>query len=164
MEKPIMSASSNSELAHPADFGGIDSVVRILLWSSIAYFLVSIITIPFAGSLWWGEMPLLALIQVPKLSSAIWFRTSVVMPWIVKLGYSAGSFSPDYLLARPYGLLFPYALFLIAMLLVLGVRFALVPRSQRRRTAVPFMVSLLLAIIDYLMILRFAGGPGFSMY
>lgn len=159
-----MTAFSKSDLAHPADFGGIDSVMRFLLWSSSVCFFISILTIPFAGSLWWGEIPLLALIQVPKLSLAIWFRSSVVMPWIVRLGYSAGSFSPDYLLARPYGLLFPYMLLLIVILLSLGVRLAMHREFQRDRTALLIVLCPFLVIVDYLMILQFANGPGFSMY
>src|SRR4028119_924563 len=69
-----------------------------------AYFVASILTLPFLDALWLGEVPVLALVQVPKTAFAGWLRTDVVMPAIVALGQSRGSFSPDYLLARPYAL------------------------------------------------------------
>ena len=159
-----MTGSGASDFVHSMDFGWINSVLRFLLRSSIIYFLVSIGTIPIAGSIWLGELPLLALIQVPKLAPAIWFRSYVVMPWIVKLGYSAGSFSPDYLMARPYGLLFPYVIFILLILLMLVLRLVLVPRLQRERMGILVFLSLFFAAGDYLMILWLAGGPGFTMY
>lgn len=83
-------------------------------WGALRFGLVccglSIVTLPFIDWVWLGEIPLLALIQSPKLTVAHWCRSEMVMPAIKSLGFSHGSFSPDYTLARPYGLLLTYAI------------------------------------------------------
>jgi len=81
----------------------IDVNARVLpLRSLLVYCAVSILTLPFINRVWFGEIPVIALIQVPKTRFVGWLRTDVVMPVIRMLGLSRGSFSPDYLLARPY--------------------------------------------------------------
>src|SRR3954468_21215999 len=73
-----------------------------------AYFVVSIITLPFLDALWLGELPLPGIVQLPKTAFAGWLRTAVVMPALGPLGRSRGSFSPDYMTARPYALAIAY--------------------------------------------------------
>src|SRR6185503_21078749 len=74
------------------------------LWVFIGYCGLSCLTLPFIGKFWLGELPVLATLQLPKIAVAGWLRTHVVMEAIQWLGLSKGSFSPDYILARPYAL------------------------------------------------------------
>ncbi len=131
----------------------------VLLKSLSAYGVVSALTLPLLDRLWLGEMPLLALIQVPKVEFAQWLCRNVVMTAIQRLGLSRGSFSPDYILARPYALAITY-------LLTLGILIATV--WVRTRKAAPYRhwsyVLIIVAFLDYWFTLIFAGGPGLSIY
>jgi hypothetical protein len=135
------------------------NVGTVVLSSLLVYCALSIMTLPFIDSLWLGEIPVIALIQVPKTAVAGWLRTHVVMPVIRMLGLSRGSFSPDYSVARPYALAIVYAV-------PLAIVFACV--RGRGETARPYrrwsLALLLLAVIDYCLTLRIAGGPGLSIY
>src|SRR5262245_30675924 len=77
---------------------------KLVLQLLAAYFVACIVTLPFVDSWWIGELPPLAVIQLPKTALADWLRSDVVMPMIRAFGLSRGSFSPDYGMARPYGL------------------------------------------------------------
>jgi hypothetical protein len=126
----------------------------------IAYLAVSCATLPFLNRVWFGEIPLLALVQLPKTGPAQWLRTEMVMPAIRALGWSRGSFSPDFLLARPYALGLAYGLFLSAILLA-----ALWGRRGRFHAGrVGLLILLGLAAVDFAMLLYFGGGPGLSIY
>jgi hypothetical protein len=131
----------------------------LLLRSLLVYCVLSILTLPFIDSLWLGEIPVIALVQVPKTFFAGWLRTDVVMPLIRTLGLSRGSFSPDYSLARPYALA-------IAYLLPLAIVFAFVRLrgEAARRYRLWSLALLLAAAIDFCLTLLLAGGPGLSIY
>ena len=73
------------------------SAWKIIFWCCIGYFLISALTLPFIGKVWFGEIPVLGLIQLPKVAVAKFFRKEVVMDLIRLLGFSSGSFSPDYI-------------------------------------------------------------------
>lgn len=132
-----------------------------VLWFSIGYGALSCLTVPFIRRFWIGEIPTLALIQMPKILVAEWLRTHVVMAAVKWLGFSSGSFSPDYILARPYALALAY---LLVMIIIGGIgwgfRFHFTDRKQR------FVVTIFLAtaVLDYLLTLIFAKGPGFTIY
>lgn len=68
----------------------------IVAWCASGDFAVSTLTLPFANVIWHGELPPLALIQLPKslLKSAV---HETLMFAIESLGMSRGSFSPDYI-------------------------------------------------------------------
>jgi hypothetical protein len=132
-----------------------------VLWFFAGYFALSCLTIPFAGRLWSGEIPVLALIQIPKIAVAEWLRTHVVMELITFLGFSSGSFSPDYLLARPYALAIAYLL-VIVVLSVLGWGFGFRLSDQRQRIATA--AFLVMVATDYVFTFTFGGGPGFTIY
>ena len=137
----------------PGDFG------TLVLQAVAAYFVASILTLPFLNAIWLGEVPLLALVQLPKVVLAGWLRTDVVMPAIGALGLSRGSFSPDYGMARPYALALAY-------LVVLGVLFGTLritgrmPRARFRWAC----VTLLVAAVDFAFTLWFADGPALTIY
>lgn len=130
-------------------FGGFGSLT---LKAVTAYFVVSSLTLPFIDALWMGEVPLLAVIQLPKTALAGWLRTDVVMPAIGALGLSSGSFSPDYVMARPYALAIAYLAFL--GLVFLSLWFTKQMKGSCRRW---LWITLIAAAIDFGFTLYFAG-------
>ncbi len=106
--------------------GSEDRFYRAVLIFMIGYYVVCTITLPFVGSWWLGEIPPLAIFQIPKLQFAGWLRTEVVMVAIRRLGWSRGSFSPDFIAARPYALAIAYAVPLIVVIVPIWVRTRLV--------------------------------------
>jgi hypothetical protein len=141
-----MSAATNSRA-----FG-------VFIRGLIYYCVISTVTLPFMNQLWLGELPLLAVIQLPKVSFAGWIRTEVVMEAIKWLGVSNGSFSPDYRMARPYALAIAYLLPLITIAL-LSVR----GRSARQMQKLA-LVLLAVATIDYFATLQFAAARSLTIY
>src|SRR5690349_13927469 len=111
-----------------------------VLWCFVGYCAISCLTLPFISRLWLGELPVLAVIQFPKLAIAGWLRTHVVMEAITFLGFSSGSFSPDYMLARPYALAIVH---LIPMVIVGVMGLYPVQRiaSRRRFVTVIFLLA-----------------------
>jgi hypothetical protein len=78
----------------------------LLVWLLVAltvYYVFSSITLPWADDLWWGEIPVLALFQIPK--STLFDRTS---NWMVKmafeLGIDRGSHSPTSIAVWPWAI------------------------------------------------------------
>ena len=134
-------------------------VFHVCLWFLVGYCCLSMLTLPFLNSLWLGEVPVLAVIQLPKTLPAIWARTGIVMPAIRVLGVSRGSFSPDYILARPYGLLLVY---LVPAAAIAGCAFVSTPAPKSGKR-LPALVLVLLSI-DYVLTLMLAGGPGLTVY
>ena len=63
----------------------------LALKGGLTYCVVSIVTLPFIGSVWLGEIPPLTLIQIPKIGLASWLRQHVGMEVIKMLGLSKGS-------------------------------------------------------------------------
>ncbi|MGQ0551826.1 MAG: hypothetical protein ACT4PU_01235 [Planctomycetota bacterium] len=134
-------------------------VLALCLKVLVLYFVVSMGTLPFVNAIWWGELPALAIPQLPKLFVASWLRTDVVMPAIAALGYSRGSFSPDFVLARPYALALAY-LFLCAGLLTAVWLRTRVTRSYRLWTC----LLIAAAAADYFLTLKFATQPALTLY
>src|SRR6266478_8860495 len=117
------------------------------------YLLASILTWPFLNRWWIGKLAALAVPQLPKVFFAEWFRVYVVMNLIKWLGFSAGSYSPDHIAARPYALALAYLIPLCILLTILFVRTRLAPSCRR-----PALVLVCLAIVDYFATLHFANG------
>jgi len=129
------------------------------LKAGLVWCVASIVTLPFVGAVWLGEIPLLALIQIPKITVAGWLRQHVVMEVIKMLGYSKGSFSPDYVMARPYGLALTYSIPLIVVSLSL-----LIPgcsSGRHRRLALIFFAALM---VDGAFTYIFADRRALSLY
>ncbi len=132
---------------------------RLALKGGLAYCVVSIVTLPFIGSVWLGEIPLLALIQLPKIGVASWLREHVVMEVIKMLGWSKGSFSPDYAMARPYGLGLAYSIPL--MLVSLSLLPPGCSSGRHRRLTLIFFAALL---VDGVFTYVFTDRRSFSLY
>jgi hypothetical protein len=124
------------------------------------YFVVSMLTLPFIGRLWFGEVPLLAIIQLPKTVFAIWLRKGIVMQAIVELGLSKGSFSPDYILARPYALAIVY---LIPMIIVAFFSWHRLKKFQVPPSR-PEILFFAVAVLDYVLTLVFGQSRGLTIY
>ena len=131
----------------------------LILKAMAGYFAISLLTLPFIDKWWTGRLPMLALIQLPKTALAQWLIRHVAMPTMSILGLSRGSFSPDYLLARPYALAAAYLIPLVLVLLIVWVRTRM---SGLLRTWACFLV--VLAIIDFLYTLQFAEYHGLTIY
>ena len=132
----------------------------LVLKALSAYLVVSVATLPFLDAIWIGELPVLALVQLPKIGLAERIRTGLVMPAIAALGMSSGSFSPDYLMARPYALAAAYLVALAPVLLLVAWRTRMARRHVRRWA----LILLAVAVVDFIATLSLAGGPGFSIY
>ena len=136
------------------------AVYVVLLRIFVAYFVISILTLPLLDAWWIGELPVLALVQLPKISLANWIRTELVMAAVRKLGLSRGSFSPDFSMARPYALAIVYSVPVGILLAVIRVRRTrLAPKNRRWRWAV-----LIAAVIDFAFTLFFASGHSLTIY
>ena len=126
----------------------------------IGYCGLSCLTLPFIGKFWLGELPVLATLQLPKIAVAGWLRTHVVMEAIQWLGLSKGSFSPDYILARPYALAIAY----VIPMLFIGAIWVWRFRALDRRCGWLTLGVLLAAVTDYVFTLAFANGRSLTIY
>jgi hypothetical protein len=92
-----------------------------------------------------------AVVQLPKIVVTGWLRTHLVMKAIKLLGFSRGSFSPDYMLARPYALAIAY---MIPTLVIgfMGLRRARFPFDRRGLLTLLFFIA---AAVDYVLTLTF---------
>lgn len=152
----------NPNLQSQADTGlraKRDIFVRVL-WFFVGWCALNCLTLPFIGRVWLGELPVLAVIQLPKIAVAGWLRTHVVMDVITFLGFSRGSFSPDYILARPYALALAY---LIPMA-VIGVSSLRRFRFSDERRGFVTVAFLSAAALDYVFTLIFADGRLLTIY
>lgn len=152
----------NPSLQSQAD-NGIRAKTDIILnfhWFFIGWCALSCLTLPFIGRVWLGQVPILAVIQLPKIAIAGWLRTHVVMETITFLGFSRGSFSPDYILARPCALALAY-LIPLAFIGVVSLR-----RFRFRDEQLGFLAVALpvMAVIDYVCTLIFADGRSLTIY
>ena len=125
----------------------------------LAYGAASIVTLPFLDSFWLGELPVLAILQLPKVEFANWLRGMLITDVMRPLGLSRGSISPDLIASRSYALALAYAI-------PLGIVLAAV--WYRTRPAVPnigwAIALVLVAIADFWMMLACASGPGLTIY
>jgi hypothetical protein len=134
-------------------------VQPMLLKLAVGYFVISAVTLPFLDTWWLGELPLLALIQLPKVALAHWCQWDLVMKGMHIAGLSKGSVSPDLIASRPWGLLLAYFFALVPI-------FAVVWFHTRMTQPYGRAASMLAAaaVIDFVVTLLLAGGPGLTIY
>lgn len=131
---------------------------RIIICFTI-YLVLSISTIPFIDSIWIGELPILAVIQLPKIIPANIIRHCYAVRLAKTLAVSKGSFSPDYTAARPYALLIIY----LVPLLIPAVCYAVFIKDKKQ--AGKYVLFLLLfSVLDFLCVLHFSDTPGLTIY
>jgi hypothetical protein len=98
-------------------------------------------------------------VQLPKIEYADWLRSGLVMQAIRNLGLSRGSFSPDYILARPYGLAIAYLFPLTVFVAVVWMR-TWMSKPYGRLT----VMLLAVAAIDFVATLYFANQRYLTIY
>jgi hypothetical protein len=137
---------------------GKDSVF-VLLKMAVFACLFSSITVPFVNSIWLGELPLMALFQLPKIGCANWMIAEVVIPGMDFFGISSGSYSPDHISARPYALGFVYLLPLLGVILLVRIR---------RGFVMPYRAwvwgLVIAATVDFFLTMHFRTQPGLTIY
>src|SRR5262249_37775788 len=74
-----------------------------LVGLAIYYYTYSFLTLPFVDDLWFGGIPPLAIVQLPK--SMLNHRIQdYLISWLPSLGLASGSPSPDMMLTGPWAL------------------------------------------------------------
>lgn len=131
----------------------------VLLKLAVGYFLICAVTLPFLDTFWLGEVPLLALIQLPKVALAKWCQSDLVMRGMQIAGLSSGSMSPDLIASRPWGLLLAYVFALASVLAVVWWR----TRMKQPYGRAAWLLGIV-AVIDFVVTLLLAGKPGLSIY
>ena len=124
-----------------------------------AYGVLSIVTLPLKSEWWIGEFPVFLSPQAPKAAVASEVRRAMVRHVMRPMGLSQGSASPDSTFARPYALAVVYVVPLAVWLAMIARRTRLKPPHRYWAIAV-----VVLALADYVMTLKWAGGPGLSIY
>jgi hypothetical protein len=67
------------------------------------YYLVSAVTLPFTNKVWVGEIPILAVFQLPK-SFLKSIAHDLLLSVVRALGWSRGSASPDSMMTHPWAM------------------------------------------------------------
>jgi hypothetical protein len=88
--------SSDATHATVASGGAAPRWPVMLVACAAIYYLLSALTLPIVNKLWFGELPLFGIVQLPKsfLKSIVHDALMFVMNGV---GLSRGSFSPDYI-------------------------------------------------------------------
>ncbi len=104
---------------------------------AIYYYIYSFITLPFADELWLGELPPLALVQLPKslLNHRIQDFLISLLP---RFGLASGSPSPDLMLTGPWALGLTVTLPALA---ILFVALLTLPRTRSRRPLIAVLLT-----------------------
>jgi len=121
------------------------------------YYAISALTLPFADDVWFGEVPPLAIIQLPKsfLKSVV---HDVLMSCVSALGLSRGSFSPDFIATHGWAM----GIMTTAPALLLVAVFLFMPRVLHRRKLIAAI--LICASIDTIVTLWFDSVSNFKLY
>ena len=113
----------------------------IVGFCACSYYAISALTLPFADAIRLGELPPLALIQLPK-SFVKSLVHGILMSVVNALGISRGSFSPDYIATHDWAM----GVMTAAPALLLVAVFMLVRRVLHRRKLIAMV--LICASID----------------
>jgi len=121
------------------------------------YYAISAITLPFTNAVWFGEIPPLAILQIPKS-----FIKSVVQEFLLRavhvLGLSHGSASPDYIATHGWAMVIMAA----APALLLVAVFAFLRRDRMRDRLIAAV--LIFALIDAIVTLWFDSTSSLKLY
>lgn len=124
------------------------------------YFGLGILTLPFLNSLWYGDLPLLAILHLPVLIPAKFIRRQMTLMALKLKIKPLFSFSPAWRFFGPYALL-------IVLLIPLAIS-ALGFIKNRKNTKYSnkyFYLLLLLSIIYFLcFIFEFCNSSGLTLY
>lgn len=141
MTEDPYSPPETSSLPPPQERNGWAMLLAAMMLLLTGYYAISAATLPFADSVWFGEMPVFAVWQLPKIFLHSYAQTFFM--WILSVtGWSAGSPSPDMMATQPYAM--------TAMVMLPGcmpLLLAAVSRSLKN-VRVPAIILLNLAVID----------------
>lgn len=121
------------------------------------YYMLSAVTLPFAGKVWFGEIPILGLFQIPKAIIKS-FIHDVLLDAVHRFGWSAGSASPD------YGMTHPWAMFLMCVLPSLVLVSILSCLRSRRPDAVFLFAVIICVAIDTVVTLSFDASSSLKLF
>ena len=88
-------------------------------------------TWPFVAEVWWGELPPLALYQMPKVGVAELLLDGPVLSAMDLLGLTSGAPSPDRSMGEPSALVLAYLLWIVVALGLARWRGGSLRRSSR---------------------------------
>lgn len=149
-QAPLAESAGRRRHRHSGFFAAI-------VWCCISYYAASSLTLPFANSVWLGELPVLALVQLPKS----WAHDKVqnlIMAYMRSHGLSSGSPSPDMIRSSPWAFA---VVFCVPAIVVLTM--AAVSRNLRQsRTLI--VLFLLLAVIDAAVTIWFERTSSLSLF
>lgn len=132
-------------------------VLAIVADVACVYYLLSATTLPFVNMLWFGEIAVLAIFQLPKS-----FLKSVVHKLLLQavhtFGLSRGSPSPDYIATHGWAM----GIMAAAPALLLVTVFALLLRGRARIWLIGMV--LLFATIDALVTIWFDSSSNLKLY
>ena len=121
------------------------------------YYGISAMTLPFTNAVWFGEIPPLAIFQIPKsfIKSVI---QDVLLYAVNVLGLSHGSASPDYIATHGWAMVIMAA----APALLLVAVFAFLRHDRMRNRLIA--VVLIFASIDAIVIIWFDSSSSLKLY
>jgi hypothetical protein len=93
--------SSIEEGRSPSAQPSFSRLLATMVFVLTSYYMLSSLTLPFADDLWLGELPVLAIVQLPKsyAHDAVQHRLMMLMRYV---GLSRGSPSPDMIASNPW--------------------------------------------------------------
>lgn len=100
------------------------------------YYVTSATTLPLVDLVWFGEIPPLAVVQLPKavIKSVV---HDFLLAEVQRLGLSRGSRSPDYIMTHGWAM----GIMLIVPALLLTAVLLLAPRVPYRRVLIGILLS-----------------------
>lgn len=129
-----------------------------LFWfGAIAYYAFSALSLPFAHRAWFGEVPVLAIFQIPK-SIVKSVAHDLLLYLVHTSGWSRGSASPDYGMTHGWAMLI---MVLLPPVIIGAVLWFLCPTANRRRFLIVFAAC---ALIDGLITFWFDSTQSLKLY
>jgi hypothetical protein len=124
------------------------------------YFGLGILTFPFLNTLWYGDIPLLAILHLPILIPANFIRRQMAITALRLNIKSLFSFSPAW---RFFG---PYALLIVLLIPLAISAFGFTKNFKNPKySKKSFYLLLLLSTVYFLcFILEFCNSPGLTIY
>jgi hypothetical protein len=138
-ENPYESSGATNVVVPASDTS--PSWPGILVACAAIYYLLSALSLPLVNKIWFGEVPPLSIIQLPKsfLKSV---AHDVLMSAMNGLGLSRGSFSPDYMATHGWAM----GIMTVAPALLLVLVLARLRRLPNKRRLI--LAVLVCAVMD----------------
>ncbi len=96
-------APTNADLPPAPNQNWWHRLLAAMMLLLAGYYAISAATLPFADSVWFGELPVFAIWQLPKMALYGYAQT-FFMSILAVIDWSAGSPSPDMIATHPYAM------------------------------------------------------------